>query len=182
MKLLLSLSLAGFFTTALFAQDSPSAAKIFDKQVGNVEHEVVSLAEAMPADKYGFTPTQGAFKGVRTFEQEVKHIAFEIFVVSNAMLDQPAPAASGTAENGPDNITGKDAAVKYLKDAFAQAHKAAATLTNDNLMGQTADPFNSKGKRARVDSIGIISWHTFDHYGQMVEYARMNNVIPPASR
>lgn len=182
MKLLLSFSLAGLCATALFAQDAPSASKIFDKQIGNVEREVVSLAEAMPADKYNFAPTQGAFNGVRTFEQEVKHIAFTIFVVANAMLDQPAPEASGKAENGPDRIKGKDATVKYLKDAFAQAHKAAATLTNDNLMGETADPFDPKGKRTRVDSVGIFSWHTFDHYGQMVEYARMNNVIPPASR
>ena len=182
MKLLLSISLAGLCAAALFGQEAPSASKIFDKQIGNVEHEVVSLAEAMPADKYNFAPTQGAFQGVRTFEQEVKHIAFTILGVSNAMLDQPAPEASGKAENGPDSIKGKDAVVKYLKDAFAQAHKAAATLTNENLMGQTADPFNPKGKRTRADSIGIISWHTFDHYGQMVEYARMNNVIPPASR
>ena len=182
MKLVLSLSLAGLCATALFAQDAPSASKIFDRQLGNTEREVVSLAEAMPADKYNFAPTAGAFSGVRTFEQEVTHIALTILQVSNAMLDQPAPESSGDKENGPDGIKGKDAAVKYLKEAFAQAHKAVATLNNNNLLQETADPFNPKGKRTRVDSANILSWHTFDHYGQMVEYARMNNVIPPASR
>ncbi|MDE3199130.1 MAG: DinB family protein [Acidobacteriota bacterium] len=181
MKLILSLSLTISFAAGLFAQ-TPNASVIFDKQIGNVEGEVVSLAEAMPADKYNFAPTQGAFTGVRTFEQEVKHIAFTLNMVSNAMLDRPAPQGSGTAENGPDSIKGKDAAVKYLKDAFAQAHKAVATLNNNNLLQETADPFNPKGKRTRVDSAGILSWHTFDHYGQMVEYARMNGVIPPASQ
>ena len=69
-----------------------------------------------------------------------------------------------------------------VKDAFAYAHKAVATLTNDNLMQTTVDPFNPKGQRTRVDSASIMSWHTYDHYGQMVEYLRMNNIVPPASR
>ena len=57
-----------------------------------------------------------------------------------------------------------------------------ATLTAENLMQETTDPFNPKGKRTRVDSASILLWHTYDHYGQMVEYLRMNNLVPPASR
>ena len=73
-------------------------------------------------------------------------------------------------------------AARVRLDSFAFAHKAAATLTNDNMLQETTDGFNPKGKRTRVDSISIMLWHTYDHYGQMVEYARMNSVIPPASR
>ena len=61
-------------------------------------------------------------------------------------------------------------------------HLFATALNNQNLLNETTDPFDPKGKRTLVDSAGIIFWHTFDHYGQMVEYARMNNVVPPASR
>lgn len=185
MKLLLILSAGSIFlsTSPLRAGDTaPTAGKIFDRQLTSTEKEVVSLAEAMPADKFGFAPTSGEFKGVRTFAQQAKHIAFEIDVVSSALLDQPNPTTSGKDENGPDDIETKEQVVKYLKDSFALAHKAMATLTNANLMQETADPFNPKARRARVDSAGIIFWHTMDHYGQMVEYARMNNVIPPASR
>jgi hypothetical protein len=178
MKLLLILSAASLMA----ADTAPTASKIFDRQLTSTEKEVVSLVEAMPADKFGFAPTNGEFKGVRTFALEAKHIAFVIDQVSAAMLDQPNPTTSGKDENGPEDIETKEQVVKYLKDAFAYAHKAMATLTNDNLMQETADPFNPKGKRPRLDSAGIIFWHTMDHYGQMVEYARMNNVVPPASR
>jgi hypothetical protein len=69
-----------------------------------------------------------------------------------------------------------------LKAAFAHAHRAVGTITNTNLLELTANPFNPKGKSTRVDSVGIFFWHTYDHYGQMVEYLRMNNLKPPASR
>jgi hypothetical protein len=172
-----------FSAASLLAADaSPSAAKVFDRQLTSTEKEVVSLVEAMPADKFSFAPTNGEFKGVRTFAQQAKHLAFVIDTVSSAMLGVPNPATSGKDENGPEDVQSKEQIVKFVQDAFALAHKAMATLTNDNLMQETADPFNPSGKRPRVDSAGIIFWHTFDHYGQMVEYARMNHVIPPASR
>ena len=74
---------------ALFASDSPVSkprprpAKVFDRQLTSTEKEVVSLVEAMPADKFSFAPTNGEFKGVRTFAQEAKHIAFVIDSVSS---------------------------------------------------------------------------------------------------
>jgi hypothetical protein len=49
-------------------------------------------------------------------------------------------------------------------------------------MELTTDPFNPKGKSARVASVATFYWHTYDHYGQMVEYLRMNGLTPPASR
>ena len=155
--------------------------KIFDGNLSNTEKEVVGLTEAMPADKYNFAPTQGAFKGVRTFALQARHIATVLNQVASAVTGEKMPADAGKDENGPDTLQTKEQIVKYLKDAFAFAHKAAGTLTNDNMLQETTDGFNPKGKRTRIDSISIMLWHTYDHYGQMVEYARMNNVIPPAS-
>lgn len=165
-----------------FAADAPSASKIFDRQLTSTEKEFVSLVEAMPADKFNFAPTNGSFQGVRTFSQEAMHAAAVIKEVASAMLGEKGPDM-GKNENGPESVSGKDQVVEYVKDAFALGHKAMATLTNDNLMQEIGDPFNpAKSRRTRVDSANIMFWHTFDHYGQMVEYARMNNVIPPASR
>jgi hypothetical protein len=175
------LALAGLCAASAFAADAPSASDVFDRQLKSTEREVVSLVEAMPADKFNFAPKNGAFDGVRTFALQARHIAFVIDQVSAAMLDEKNPYGGGPDENGPATLATKEDVVKYVKDSFAYAHKAMATLTNDNLMGQIADPFDPKGKTARVNAAGIIFWHTFDHYGQMVEYARMNNVIPPAS-
>lgn len=175
------IALSVLCTVSLFAADAPKASEVFDRQLRTTEREVVSLVEAMPADKFNFAPKNGAFDTVRTFAQQAKHIAFVIDGVSAALLGQKNPSEGGADENGPANLTSKEDIVKYVKDAFVYAHKAMATLTNENLMGETTDPFDPKGKRTRADSAGIIFWHTFDHYGQMVVYARMNGVIPPAS-
>lgn len=164
----------------LAADAAPNARQIFDRQLSNTEREVVGLTEAMPADKFNFAPINGQFKGVRTFGLEAKHIAFEIDTVASAILGEPIPSQG--QGNGPDNLTGKDEIVRYLKDAFAHAHRAVATLTNDNLLEPVTDPFNPRGKSTRVTSVGFFSWHTYDHYGQMVEYLRMNNLVPPGSR
>jgi hypothetical protein len=177
---LLSTVLVG--TCVLLAADpAPRAREIFDKTLTTTEKEFVSLVEAMPADKFGFAPTAGKFDGVRTFGEQAKHVAYVLNEVSAALLGEKAPSTSAH-ENGPENITEEAGIVRYVKDAFAHAHKAVATLTNANLLAQTADPFDPKEKRTRVDSAGILSWHTFDRYGQMVEYARMNGVVPPASQ
>jgi hypothetical protein len=55
-------------------------------------------------------------------------------------------------------------------------------VNNANLLELTTDPFNPRGKSTRVASVAIFSWHTYDHYGQMVEYLRMNGMVPPASQ
>jgi hypothetical protein len=95
----------------------------------------------------------------------------------------PGESAPPTApnESGPDRLTAKDQILQHVKGAFTHAHKTVATLANDNLPEQTADPFNPKTKRPRVDSVGILSSHTFDDYGEMVEYARMNGMVGPQS-
>ena len=160
---------------------APQAPQIFERTLTGTEKEFVSLVEAMPADKFGFAPTGGKFDGVRTFAQQAKHVAFVLNVLAAALLGEPDPAG-GPGENGPENVTAKDQIVQYVKDAFAHAHKAVATLTNANVLGETRDPFDAKGKRTRVDSVGTMSSHTFDHYGQMVVYARMNGIVPPASQ
>src|ERR1051325_672125 len=85
----------------LGAADAPTIASIFDDQVSNIEHEIVPLVQAMPADKFGFAPTNGTFQGVRTFAQQAKHVAAVMYMVSAAALDQKPPVDLGTGENGP---------------------------------------------------------------------------------
>lgn len=169
-----------FALPAMAADETPDARQIFDRQLSNTEREVVGLAEAMPADKFDFAPTNGNFKGVRTFALEARHIAFELNTVASALLGETIPPQEH--DNGPDELRSKEQIVKYLKDAFAHAHRAVGTLTNANLMELTPNPFNPKAKSPRVASVAIFYWHTYDHYGQMVEYLRMNGLTPPASR
>src|ERR1700761_7616739 len=117
----------------LFAADStPTLGQIHDRELSLLERELVPLAEAMPADKYDFAPTQGAFQGVRTFGQQMAHVASVMYSISATVLGEKPPVDVGTGENGPDSLKGKDAILKYLKDAFAYSHKAMQSLTDHN--------------------------------------------------
>ncbi len=167
---------------ALAAEGSaPPVSKLFDQDLTTVEKEVVGLAEAMPADKFSFAPTNGEFKGVRTFGQQVSHIAAVIYAVSASVLEEKNPIDMGKSENGPASLQTKEQIVKFLKDAFAYGHRATSSLTSQNLTGMVTSAFGTQ-KVPRVSMATITVWHSYDHYGQMVVYARMNNVIPPASR
>ena len=170
-------------TTLVTAADAPapSVGKIFDRDVTSVEREVVSLAEAMPADKYEFAPTNGEFKTVRTFAQQMRHIAATNYAVAASILGEKSAIEYGSDENGPAAIKTKDDIVKFLKDSFAYTHKAMAAVTEQNLTEMIASPFG-KNKVPRLSMVTVPTWHSFDHYGQAVVYARMNGVIPPASR
>jgi hypothetical protein len=167
-----------------FAAEPPKAsfAKTFDGDLTSAEKEIVSLAEAMPADKYNFAPTAGEFTGVRTFAQQMRHIAAVNDEVAAAILGEKNPVDPGKSENGPDSLDNKGAIVQFLKDSFTYAHKAINTITAQNVLAEVRSPFDGGHPTTRASMATILTWHSFDHYGQAVVYARMNGVIPPASR
>jgi hypothetical protein len=164
-----------------FGATAPSVSKIFDDELSMVEHELVPLAEAMPADKFDFAPTHGEFKGVRTFGKQTAHVAAVMYMVSASVLGEKVPTEAGDSENGPATLKTKDDYVKYLKGAMAYGHKAMKSLTAANLTSLVKSAFGND-EVPRVSMATVTVWHSFDHYGQMVVYARMNGIIPPASR
>jgi hypothetical protein len=166
---------------AIWAADPPTLAQIYDKSLASVEAEFVPLAEAMPADGYNFAPKGGEFKNVRTFREQVKHVAAVNYMIGAALLQQKPPLDLGAGENGPDSITGKEQTMRFIKDSFAYLHKAMQTLTAANQADMIQSPFGNS-QSARVAIALIAAQHCFDHYGQMVVYARMNGIVPPASR
>ena len=108
-----------------------------------VEHEFTSAAEAMPDDKYSFAPSTGEFKGVRTFAQQVKHVAAANYFFGSGVLGEKPPAEAG-GENGPDNLKSKAEIVKFLNDSFAYLHKALASVTAQNQGDQIDSPLDRK--------------------------------------
>jgi len=162
----------------MFGADVPSSARqIFDKQLEASERKVMAIVETMPAKKFDFAPKEGAFTSVRPYGVQARHIAFCLNEVATALLGEPM--IPHTDQEGPRNVTSKEDIVKYLKEAFAHAHKAIGTLTNENLLEQIRDPYVEKLRTTRLDAATIFLSHTWDHYGQMVEYLRMNNLVPP---
>ncbi len=168
------------FAQASMSGEHRTISQILDRSVSGVEGEFVSAAEAMPEDKYSFAPTNGEFKGVRTFAQQVKHVAAVNYLVGASILVEKPPVELGS-ENGPDSVKTKAEIVKFLKDSFAYVHKAVAGIDDKNLLDPIPSPFG-QNKVTRLGMATLIVGHCFDHYGQMVEYLRMNGIVPPASR
>ncbi len=170
-----------FLSGAAFCQNQPATvAGLVNGQISIIEGELVPLVQAMPADKFNFRPTAGEFKTVRTFAEQAKHVAAVNFICAGAALEQKPPVDTG-GEAGPASVATKDQIVQFLKDSYTFAHKAASALTDKSQLDQVASPFG-QGKMVRGAAALCPSWHGFDHYGQMVVYARMNGVVPPASR
>ena len=72
-----------------------TVSQVLEHSVTNVEHEFVPAAEAMPEDKYLFAPTSGEFKGVRTFAQQVKHVAAVNYMLAAGILGEKPPVDPG---------------------------------------------------------------------------------------
>ena len=154
--------------------------QVLDGAVSNLEREFVPAVEAMPEDKFGYTPTGGEFKGVRTFGEQVKHVAAVNYIFGAAILEEKVPVDVGD-ESGPASVKTKAEILNYLKESFAYVHKAVKTINDKNLVEPLKSPFG-EGSVTRLGIATSVAAHGFDHYGQMVEYLRMNNIVPPASR
>ncbi len=168
------------FAQAAKADEHRTVAQVLDKSLSNAESEFVSASDAMPEDKYSFAPTNGEFKGVRTFADQVKHVAAVNYIFGAAILGEKPPVDTGE-ENGPASVKSKADIMKFLKDSFVYTHKAMNSIDEKNLVAPIKNPFG-EGSATRLGIAMIAVAHPFDHYGQMVEYLRMNGIVPPASR
>lgn len=164
------------------AQASAPAAQIAPADSLNalftmLEHEVVGAADAMPAEKYDFAPptSMGLYTGVRSFGSQIKHLAeanYEFF----APWGGPGAVDPKTIEA----LKNKDEIMKALRDSYAYAHQAINTITPENAFTALPGPPQRKMTRVSMTAFGMA--HSMDHYGQIVEYLRMNSIVPPASR
>jgi uncharacterized damage-inducible protein DinB len=160
-----------------------SPAKSLDDLLKVFEEEAMGVVKAMPADKYSFAPSaatfapaQGAkFDTVRTFGAEATHVAqanYYFYSAVSGLKPDVDVKKIGT-------LTKKDEIVEALAGSFAFAHKAIATITPENAY-LTIKPVDGINTRATLAAFGVA--HGYDHYGQMVEYLRMNGVVPPGSK
>jgi uncharacterized damage-inducible protein DinB len=189
-RMVIAIALAICSVTVLQAQmggngkTSPGAmvepSKSFDALLKIYEDEMMGAVNAMPADKYDFAPSQAIFKpeqttkyeGVRTFGQMVGHVAQANYYFYGA-------AGGGKPEidvKAIASMKSKDELVKALAASFAFAHQQIALLTAQNAFASV------KGDQTKSSMVAFGIAHGFDHYGQLVEYLRMNGIVPPASQ
>jgi len=162
-------------------QAPPTVASVVDRQVTTIEKLVLDGDEPMPEDKFNFSPDSlslpgSEYKGVRTFAVEVRHIATSNYFIWSSLTGEKMPESLKDG-NSPESLKTKSEIIQFLKTSFTLGHRAAATLTTDNML---QNPGQSKSTRLYLATFGVA--HAYDHYGQMVEYLRMNGIVPPASR
>lgn len=160
-----------------------SPARAQDELLNLFEEEFMGVAKAMPADKYGFAPVAANFvpgqgvkyEGVRTFGQEIAHVTEANYYFASKILGEKPPVDPKSIMS----LNTKDELLKAAADSFADAHRAIATITPENAFVAVE---GVDGLHTRAVIASFISAHGYDHYGQMVEYLRMNGIVPPGSK
>ena len=162
-----------------YAQDKidPMAATVV-QWFTMIEQSFIALADAMPAEKYDFKPTTGKFENVRTFAEQVKHVACANFAFFNQIekITPPAECSLG----GPNPAKTKAELMKYLRESFEYAQRVLKTMTSANALEPVSGPYGGDSTRLGITTLAV--WHASDHYGQLVVYLRMNGIVPPASQ
>ena len=156
-----------------------SVASSMNEDLGFIEQEVLGVAKVMPADRYNFSPAElgiqaADFGGVRSFAAEAKHIAMLNYIFFSG-IGGPKPDVDPASI---DKLTTKEDIVAALGKSFEYAHRCVATLTPENM----AQPAPGPGNPTRISLAAFAMMHSADHYGQMVEYLRMNGYTPQGGK
>ncbi len=154
---------------------APTAAAAFRteylKQLDDTEKKLVSLAEAIPQEKYSYRP----MAGVRSISEVYMHIAGADMMIPNALgLKPPAPMA----RDAETKVTDKKEVVAALKASFVHARAAAAAVQDED-MGAPVKLFGQDNTKLGV--LFLMAYHLHEHLGQSIAYARAVGVVPPWS-
>jgi DinB family protein len=156
---------------------------VLDSVFARLESAFLAVAEEMPDDKYSFRPSTGAFGDVRTFGEQVRHVAAMQWVIGAFLLGEKSPVDVGDGNDGPVSMTAKDDISKYAKDSFEYFRRAIASIHEENALEMIPHPFNPRANQVTRLFLALgYACHLCDHFGQMVVYQRMNGIVPPPSR
>jgi hypothetical protein len=144
-----------------------------------ISRSFIGLADAMPAEKYNFAPTNGAFTGVRTFAEQVTHVACANFAFFNEIEGVAPPADCEKGGPDPNTMKTKPELMKYLRDSFAYSNTIIAKMTPEHMLDTVEGRY--AGPNTKIGMVMVAVWHATDHYGQLIEYLRMNGIVPPGS-
>ena len=165
-KLLLSFVLGG---AALHAQPA-GLWQGYDGEWGHVSRQLLALAEATPAEKFGWRPAPG----VRSVSEVYMHIALaNFYLLSVTGPELPADMKKGDLEK---TVTAKAEVIGWLKRSLDAVTTARAALKPGDLERKVT----ILKRDATVDGMYLrIIIHANEHMGQLIAYARMNGIVPP---
>jgi hypothetical protein len=150
------------------------------RDLNDVQKKFIDLANAIPESAYGWQP-----KGARTVGEVLLHVAGENYYLP-VLMGAPAPAASGiTAEYSSTGTFEKRKLTKAqvvadLTASFQHLHRALGTTATNANLGDKLKWFGQDATRGSA-VFGTVT-HLHEHLGQLIAYARSNNVTPPWSK
>ncbi len=160
----------------------PEIKSALERVFTRLELQLIAVAEEMPDDKYFFRPSTGESGDVRTFGEQLRHVAAVRWVVGAALLGEKPPADVGNGDDGPIGMTSKADILKYVKESFAYICRAIASINDDNALEIIPHPYDPESTTlTRLALAAGYACHGWEHYGQMVVYQRMNGIVPPPS-
>jgi hypothetical protein len=141
------------------------------------QSQLLSIAEAMPEEKYGFIPTAGKFDDARSFGEQIKHVACAQFAFFNEIEGKTPPESC--ERGGPSKASSKAELLKYFRDSCDYGNQILP-MVNANPLARVEGRYG--GPDTRLGILATALWHVTDHYGQLVEYLRMNGIVPPSTQ
>lgn len=173
-------------SSAAKAPEAPTIASVLDRQLSGIERNIMGAAEALSADKYDFSPATANIPGdfktpnpVRTLGEQFKHIGDALEAYGSGILGEKHTGSA--EENGPKNVKSKDDVINYLKASFTKAHSAIKTINQQNVVEEVQSPFGNNKVTRLALAVSMVG-HSNNHYGQIIEYLRMNGMVPPESQ
>jgi uncharacterized damage-inducible protein DinB len=167
------------FAVALCALPALRAAEVpagfrgdFINQLNDVQKKLVSLAEAVPEEKYSWRPTPG----VRSIAEVYVHVSLANYGLAGFLGVKPPAGVDRDAEKHPPS---KEKIVELIKTSFDHMRNVAANIPDADLDKQVKF-FGGKMTSERA-VLFLIANHMHEHLGQSIAYARTNGVVPPWS-
>jgi uncharacterized damage-inducible protein DinB len=176
-RVLTVLVLTGTFASAVAVAQTPDASKPsfgseISKELADVEKKLVALAEAVPAEKYGWRPAEG----VRSVSEVYIHVAGGNYMLPTIVgVKRPEGKVGREMEK---TITDKAKVIETLKSSFEHVRNAVGSIPDADL--DKSVKFFGQDKTERQMLLLILN-HAHEHLGQSIAYARMNGIAPPWS-
>jgi uncharacterized damage-inducible protein DinB len=153
------------------AGPAPTLKAFFLNQLADSEKKLVSLAEAMPAEKFSWRPADG----VRSISEVFMHEAGANYLFMTFLGAKPPAGFNRDSEK---TVTDKAQVVQMLKDSFAHVRQAVSGLSDADMTKETK-MFGRPQTNQNV--LFVYSNHLHEHLGQAIAYARQNGIVPPWS-
>jgi uncharacterized damage-inducible protein DinB len=170
------------FTSAAFLLGQDETPKTIAQSIGGslrfAQAGFMAAAEAMPEAKYSFIPTAGEFKDVRSFAEQVKHVACANLGFFNEIEGKTPP--ENCEKGGPSKAASKAELLQYLRESFDYGNRVLPAITEKTALDRVNGPYAAPNSKLGIAAAAL--WHVSDHYGQIVEYLRMNGIVPPSTR